>query len=640
MGKQKRQRRKPHKENPTGFVSTNHFEEIEDFTNVDKEEALQKVYEEVQSSILEEKLSGLQTLESMSCSKSMAERIAMDGIAKILGPLLIDHSIPVRASVASTLRHIVENGGEKACTKFVNDDIMTPLSTLLKRDYREWQPKLDCAIKGKICDEKETFIQAITLLWSLCENNEVAIKHVNELDLMSILLPYFDIATYGTEISIVVAQCILALSEDNPIAFEELKEYEQNLLNLLNLKVNDDIPSCDMVLLKTLVSGILMNINSHTESNKIHIVSQVINVLSETLVIDNINLSCNLSTTLSEEKEKFSRDTQKKIREFRKLLGAQQQALEILTNLCSEDQENELYSEIDDSEQIEGEEPMDDDESTSNNFCQIISSLPVELIEVISNSNLLKKIWNKTTDINNVIRESFSQSIEGRTLLKQIHLLRCRAYLCLHNFISILDISMLGGVENLYSTWCEIGTIVFKDADMNDIELLESATAALRAILQKLTEVQANTFSKLTVADIQPMLNGERHCPNANIRANLIRILGNLALIIFNNDNLHKHDLMKHISVFLLVTCATEPVAWVIGECLDALMDIFSEDETDKLAGEIQLTVKLRELIPIFKNKVREQKKTLGDNVAVISTVNTNIIRFIKYKEKRIKHLK
>lgn len=34
-------------------------------------------------------------------------------------------------------------------------------------------------------------------------------------------------------------------------------------------------------------------------------------------------------------------------------------------------------------------------------------------------------------------------------------------------------------------------------------------------------------------------------------------------------------------------------------------MDIFSEDETDKLAGEIQLTVKLRELIPIFKNKVR-----------------------------------
>lgn len=69
-------------------------------------------------------------------------------------------------------------------------------------------------------------------------------------------------------------------------------------------------------------------------------------------------------------------------------------------------------------------------------------------------------------------------------------------------------------------------------------------------------------------------------------------------------------------------------------------MDIFSEDETDKLAGEIQLTVKLRELIPIFKNKVREQKKALGDNVAVISTVNTNIIRFIKYKEKRIKHLK
>ncbi|KAK2577271.1 hypothetical protein KPH14_003408 [Odynerus spinipes] len=630
MGKQKRQKRKPHKENPAGLIPVNTSEDVEDFANMDKEEALQKVYEEVQSSNMEEKLSGLQTLESMACSENMAVQIASDGIVKMIGPLLIDHSVPVRASAASALRHIAEHGREKAYISFFNDDIMTPLSTLLKRDYGEWQPNVDCVNKEKIHDEKETFIQAVTLLWTLCENNELAIKYANKEGLISILLKYFDINTYGIEMSIVAAQCILALSEDNPVALTELEQHEQTLLSLLNMDVNDNLSVTDIISLKTLIGGILMHINSSIETAKIPTVSQVIHVLSEALATDHINVSCPLASTLLEEKAEFSRATKKQIQEYRKLLGTQQQALEILTNLCSEDQEdNEVDSEIDDSNQVECEEPMDEDESINGSSCKATSSLPVNIIEVINNTDLLKKVWNKTSNIDNKISETFSQSIEGKAILKQVHVLRCRAYLCLHNWISSLDIDTLGGAENLYSIWCQIGTVVFKEANMNDIELLESATAAMRATLQKLTEVQAKPFSKLTLSDIQPMLNGERQCSNANIRVNLIRILGNLALIIANDDNLNKHELMKHISVFLLVTSATESMAWVMAECLDALMDIFSDDETDKLAAEIQLTVKLSELVPVFKTKVRQQKKTLGDNVAVISTKSIRWILII-----------
>lgn len=379
-----------------------------------------------------------------------------------------------------------------------------------------------------------------------------------------------------------------------------------------------------------------MYINNYTE---IHTIGQVIYVLSETLAIDHINLSSSLASTLLKEKGEFSGNTKKKIQEYRKLLGSQQQALEILTNLCSEEQENkEVDSEIDDLDETEYEEPMDDDVDGSS--CKAVLSLPIDLLEDIKNCDLLKKIWNKTLNIDNKIKETFSQSIEGKAVLKQVHVLRCRAYLCLHNWISSLDIGILGGVENLYSIWCQIGTFVFKEANMNDIELLESTTAAMRATLQKLAEVEAKTFSELTPNDIQPMLNGERQCPNANVRVNLIRILGNLALIIAKSDNLNKYELMKHISIFLLVTSATDSMAWVMAECIDALMDIFSDDDTDKLAAEIQLTVKLSELVPILKTKVRQQKKTLQDNAALISTVNANIVRFIRYKEKRLKLLK
>lgn len=49
MGKQKRQRSRPHKQNPTGLMSVKDFEseEIENVTNEDRERALQRVYEEV-----------------------------------------------------------------------------------------------------------------------------------------------------------------------------------------------------------------------------------------------------------------------------------------------------------------------------------------------------------------------------------------------------------------------------------------------------------------------------------------------------------------------------------------------------------------------------------------------------------------
>lgn len=49
MGKHKKQRRRPHKENPTGLPSVKDFEaaETENVTNDDRENALQRVYEDV-----------------------------------------------------------------------------------------------------------------------------------------------------------------------------------------------------------------------------------------------------------------------------------------------------------------------------------------------------------------------------------------------------------------------------------------------------------------------------------------------------------------------------------------------------------------------------------------------------------------
>lgn len=93
--------------------------------------------------------------------------------------------------------------------------------------------------------------------------------------------------------------------------------------------------------------------------------------------------------------------------------------------------------------------------------------------------------------------------------------------------------------------WMDIGTTVFKDTNPNDIDLLESATAAMRAAIQRLSEEKTNIFNQLTLADIQPILNGERQCSNTNVRVNLIRILGTLTLILMNNITPEVHELIK-----------------------------------------------------------------------------------------------
>lgn len=55
-----------------------------------------------------------------------------------------------------------------------------------------------------------------------------------------------------------------------------------------------------------------------------------------------------------------------------------------------------------------------------------------------------------------------------------------------------------------------------------------------------------------------------------------------------------------------------ESKAWVMAESLDAIMDIYSEDDSDQLATEIGLVEKLRGLLPHFKTKVRTFHRTIS----------------------------
>ncbi|EZA61547.1 hypothetical protein DMN91_003785 [Ooceraea biroi] len=634
MGKQKRSRQKPHKTNPTGLPSVKDFEEAEELVESEKDKTLQNMFDDVQSLNLEEKLSALQTLGSMSYDSSMAQQIAKDGVARIIGPLLVDCNAAIRANTASALKDIAKNGGESAYTDLLKDDIMTPLTALMKQYYSDWQPK-GCKNKD-IRDEKEAFIQAVGLLWTLCANNESAVKCANQEDLASFLTKFLDIDTYGIQITSISVQCLVCLSDENITAITEIKRNESVLLGLLDLKANDK-NTTKVLSLKTSVAELLINISSPTDSNWTHVLSKVLTVLSAVLVIDHEQILSSLTSVLPHENNAATSEKKKKVQENRTILEAQEQALQILANLCFED-EDAIDS---DSETMEMEPDCLDDDSMDDNL-KITSTLPVELVEVINSCNIIDIIWKKSGSVvDKDSREILEQNTEGRAVLKQFYDIRCAAYLCLNNLLPSLDIDAFGGIDNLYRKWLDIGTIVFKERDKNpdNIQLLEAASAAMRAILEQLATVRANIFKVLTVSDIQPMLYAEPQCSNASIRVNIIRMFCNLVQILLNHEIAENYEIIKYVSTVLLDISTTETQAWVMAESIDALIDIFAEDATDQLAVDIKLIPRLQSLIPQFKSKVRQQKKSSGDGKSVISTVNTNLTRFIKYKEKRIRNL-
>lgn len=102
--------------------------------------------------------------------------------------------------------------------------------------------------------------------------------------------------------------------------------------------------------------------------------------------------------------------------------------------------------------------------------------------------------------------------------------------------------------------WLDIGAVVFnsQNDDSNDAELLEAATAAMRAILQQLMEARANVFKSLTVSDIRPMLNSKLQYSNASARVNVIRMLCNLAQILLNNDISQNYGIIKVIYLYIV----------------------------------------------------------------------------------------
>lgn len=182
----------------------------------------------------------------------------------------------------------------------------------------------------------------------------------------------------------------------------------------------------------------------------------------------------------------------------------------------------------------------------------------------------------------------------------------------------------LGGASTaIYNVWLTLGKQVFQDN--TDLALVEASTALMRAALEHLRSSQ-NLLNEFTQNDLELILKNTEVFSEPEIRANWLRMLGVLGCLLPEN-------LVKIIITTLLQQCFKETDAWALSEALDALMDLYSDNEWNQVTYELGMAQKTRDLEKILKNKLRQQKRELADRYPAVCTIRYNFSRFIKYIE-------
>jgi len=340
------------------------------------------------------------------------------------------------------------------------------------------------------------------------------------------------------------------------------------------------------------------------------------------------------------------------------LLTAQQMALEMLTNICSAAEDDWEEDDDGDNSSTCSDGLMESSSSVENLPMEDCASLtlPCEVRDALVSSEIISIIVR-------CCGSSFSQSRMGlddlldlaqaRLLSTKMRLVQTRALTAINNLVAS-DVTSLGGIEDLVSLFTELSStlavIVANDFEAKD--LLEATTCALRAVVAKIVALDKSSPSSSrprlfapTQQDVQVLVDIYKSAcasagtgsdvDNRSVKINVVRISSSIAASA--HVKLDSKDAFSTIGSFLLSASVDDDVA-VSGEALDAIFDVFGDDDDcgDNMKiveNDIRLIERLRNLIPAFQEKVRIQRKRLGpEQKAVVQTVKTNLLPFIKYK--------
>ncbi|CAB1339222.1 unnamed protein product [Coregonus sp. 'balchen'] len=410
-----------------------------------------------------------------------------------LGPLLLDRSLAVRETATGALRNLSACGGHEVCEDMVKQDVMTPLTALL----RETNAAL--SLKGQKNTVEDVANEAVNLLWNLCETSSQALSVFNKAGILDVILQCLERHTHNIKLALSAAHCLHTVTEDNA---ELLCSMNNAVLGTLESVLLSSQTGMAHTLLRTLAAGSVWNLKSslptarqaQTLNALVATLSQCLELDAGTLIPQHRQAEVARNATASEagnmedhqaaveemedeEEEgagprrngkatKIDKDFsdflprgKEELREATALLTAQQTSLEIIVNMCcSDDPSDDEWEEASSSDESE---MCPDSLSEGNTSLLSPLCLSAEVHGALINHNIPEKVLKKTQFPSSDAMDVCRHNPTWKILIKKMHRVQYRALTCLHNMLSTMDAESLGGAAALQAVAQHLSTLVF-----------------------------------------------------------------------------------------------------------------------------------------------------------------------------------
>lgn len=204
MGKTRKQRYRTKKANQGGVQHSRDELFSEEFNGEDQsEDAFIAIREQLQSASTEEKMIGLQSMAFLSLNPKKTEAMCESDIIRIASPLLVDQNANIRNAVAGALRNI-SLSGINICEILVEQDVVTPLLSLMDEYITNvnWVPTIDRSVAHveQLDLSADTFLQAVNLMWNLCESTSIALQRFNQANILENFIRFLNYSVFGMDI--------------------------------------------------------------------------------------------------------------------------------------------------------------------------------------------------------------------------------------------------------------------------------------------------------------------------------------------------------------------------------------------------------------------------------------------------------
>ncbi|XP_061450038.1 HEAT repeat-containing protein 3 [Rhineura floridana] len=667
MGKSKTKRFRPAPFTPAGSLSE---QGAEDGTAAGSPAA--ELLEKLQHPSADVREFACASISKLLQQKQTIPAFVQRDVVRCLGPMLLDKSLAVRETAAGALRNLSACGGFDVCDDMVTKDIMTPLVALLKECRAGLEEN-----NGSLKETKDTnkshaediANEAVNLLWNVCECNSTAVSIFNKQGCLDVVLQYLKRFQTNVDLAIAVASCLQAVTEDNPDLLSSFDASAHQVLEMVMLSLDKAL---EHILLRTLVAGVTWNIKSTLPSgSQAGTVNAILKIFSECLAIDagemviqikeeetervkssakpeaegNVGDGDNSVLNHDEEMEEAPKGaangendvsdllphSTQEMKQVAALLLAQQTALEIIVNMCcNEDPSDDEWEDLSSSD--ESDAFMDNSYDEGGKLLSPLC-LSAEVHTALRNHLIPKKTLEKTAFPNSVAVDICMASPAWKPLIKKLNMVQYRALTCLHSILLVSDMDCLGGPLMLQSLSQHLSQLIFSQPEFpKEIEFLEAVTSALRALLQMLA---ANNIPQcMSPEQLMTLCEAGIHSCNVSIRVNVVSILGIAGSVLAKLED--TVQTLKMIGKFLLDVATKDSSLVVVGEALDALFDVFADGkEAEKAAEQLKLLYALKEFQPVFKSRMRKEGKGhySTDQLCVLDNVKLNLRRFIAYQE-------